>query len=163
MKNKIMTLVQYHVQHYNPNKYWSMRDKVVNRNNKISKIKKYFYLYRIKKMDAFNNASMGTNINKGATFKTPPKLPHGLNGIIVSYYATIGANCVIRQQVTIAQNDNNEAPTIKDNVVIGAGAKLIGNITIGNNVVIGANAVVVKDVPDNCVVGGVPAKILKQK
>ena len=52
------------------------------------------------------------------------------------------------------------APKVGDNVVICTGAKLIGNITIGNNVIIGAGAVVVKDVPDNAVVGGVPAKIL---
>lgn len=113
-------------------------------------------------MDAFNNASMGTNLNRGAVFEDTPKLPHGLNGIIVSYYAHIGKNCTIRQQVTIAQNDQNKAPYIKDNVVIGAGAKLICDIVIGNNVIIGANAVVVKDVPDNCVVGGVPAKIIKR-
>lgn len=163
MTSKIMNIIKYHIQHYNPKKYWHLREKVINKNNKTPKLLKYIYLYKIKKMDAFNNASMGTNINQGAKFKTPPKLPHGLNGIIISYYATIGKNCVIRQQVTIAQNDEGKAPTIKDNVVIGAGAKLIGDITIGNNVVIGANAVVVKDVPDNCVVGGVPARIIKRK
>lgn len=52
-------------------------------------------------------------------------------------------------------------PVIGDNVKIGTGAKIIGGVTVGNNVFIGANAVVVKDVPDNCVVGGVPAKIIK--
>lgn len=51
-------------------------------------------------------------------------------------------------------------PTIGDNVVVCAGAKVIGNIKIGNNVMIGANAVVVDDVPDNAVVAGVPAKII---
>lgn len=158
----IINMMQYKIQHYNPKKYWNLRKKVVDKDSNTPLILKCLYLYKIKKMDAFNNASMGTNINKGAIFKTPPKLPHGLNGIIVSYYAKIGANCVIRQQVTIAQNDNNEAPTIGDDVVIGAGAKLIGNITIGNNVIIGANAVVTKDVPDNCTVAGVPARIIKR-
>lgn len=159
---KIEKMIQYRIQYYNPKKYWRMRNIVVNSNNK-NKILKLYYLYKIKKMDAFNNASMGTNINRGAKFEDVPKLPHGLNGIIVSYYAHIGKNCTIRQQVTIAQNEFNKAPYIKDNVVIGAGAKIIGDIVIGNNVIIGANAVVVKDVPDNCVVGGVPAKIIKRR
>lgn len=162
MKNYIINIVQYHIQHYNPKKYWKLRQIVVDKNNKTPKLLKYFYLYKIKKMDAFNNASMGTNINSGANFKGIPKLPHGLNGIIISHFATIGNNCVIRQQVTLAQDSNNKAPVLKDNVVIGAGARLIGDIKIGKNVVIGAGAVVVKDVPDNCVVGGVPAKILKK-
>ena len=53
--------------------------------------------------------------------------------------------------------------TIKDNVFIGAGAKILGDIVIGNNVKIGANAVVLDDVPDNCTVGGVPAKIISSE
>lgn len=87
---------------------------------------------------------MGTNIGRSAKFKTPPILPHGLNGIIVSPYATIGANCVIRQQVTIAQKGDGKAPTI------------------GDNVIIGANAVITKSFPKNCVIAGVPAKIIKE-
>lgn len=160
MKQFIINHLQYAIQHYNPKKYWKYREKVVNK-NKSNILMKYYYLYKIKKSDAFNNASMGTNINRGAIFKTPPILPHGLNGIIISYYAVIGKNCVIRQQVTIAQNNNNEAPIIGDNVVIGAGAKIIGNVKIGNNVIIGANAVVTKDVEDNRTVVGVPARVIK--
>ena len=53
-------------------------------------------------------------------------------------------------------------PIIGDNVHISAGARILGPIKIGNNVIIGANAVVVKDVPDNCVVAGSPAKIIKE-
>lgn len=160
MKQFIINHLQYVIQHYNPKKYWKYREKVVNK-NKSNILMKYYYLYKIKKSDAFNNASMGTNINRGAIFKTPPILPHGLNGIIISYYAVIGKNCVIRQQVTIAQNNNNEAPIIGDNVVIGAGAKIIGNVKIGNNVIIGANAVVTKDAEDNRTVVGVPARVIK--
>lgn len=157
----ILKLFQYKIQHYNPNKYWKYREKVINRNYK-NKILKYYYLYKIKKSDAFNNASMGTNINVGAFFKTPPILPHGLNGIIISYYAKIGKNCVIRQQVTIAQDDSNKAAIIGDNVIIGAGAKIIGNVKIGNNVIIGANAVVTHDIPNNSIAVGVPARVIKK-
>lgn len=69
----------------------------------------------------------------------------------------IGCNCVIYQQVTIGSNTILDspyfgAPVIGDNVLIGAGAKIIGKVKVGNNVRIGANAVVVRDVPDNSVV-----------
>lgn len=80
-----------------------MREFVISENSGevLNKVIKYWYLYRIKKMDAFNNASMGTNIGFGARFESVPKFPHGLNGIIVSPYATIGKNAYIFQQVTI--------------------------------------------------------------
>lgn len=58
----------------------------------------------------------------------PPRLYHGLNGIIVSHYATIGRNATINQQVTIAGGSENEAVIIGDNVLIGAGAKIIGHV-----------------------------------
>ena len=56
--------------------------------------------------------------------------------------------------------DNSPVPVIGDNVVICAGAKIIGNVRVGDNVIIAANSVVTKDVPSNSIVGGVPAKIL---
>lgn len=164
-KGKLASELIYRIQHYNPNTYWKMRSYVISPGGgRLSKIKKLFYLYRIKRMDAFNNASMGTDIGFGAQFAEPPILLHGLNGIIVSHYASIGKHVWIAQQVTIGQAQHkNVAPKIGDYVFIGAGAKIIGDITIGNNVTIGANAVVTHDVPDNCVVGGVPAKIIKYK
>lgn len=132
----------------------------MNKDSKIPKIILLYYLYYMKKTDGYNNASLGTNYKKGATFENIPKLPHGLNGIIVHYDAKFGKNCIILHQVTIAGKDDG-APIIGDNVLIGAGAKLIGNIKIGNNVKIGANAVVTKDIPDNAVVVGIPAKIIR--
>jgi serine O-acetyltransferase len=79
-------------------------------------------------------------------------------GIIISGYARFGDNCRIRNGVVVGLQriDEPGAPVVGDNVDIGAGAKILGRITIGNNVVIGANAVVIRDVPDNCVVVGVP-------
>lgn len=64
--------------------------------------------------------------------------------------------------MTIGYNGQGDPPVIGDNVMITCGAKVLGQIHVGNHVTIGANAVVIRDVPDNCVVGGVPAKILKQ-
>lgn len=86
-------------------------------------------------------------------------------GIIISGYAVIGRYVNISQQVTIGisgRGDKRGVPQIGNYVYIGPGAKLFGNIKIGNNVAIGANAVVTKDVPDNCVVVGVPAKVISQ-
>lgn len=80
-------------------------------------------------------------------------------GIVISGYARFGDNCRIRNGVVVGLRRVNEpcAPQIGDNVDIGAGAKLLGDIRIGNNVAIGANAVVLQDVPDNYIAYGVPA------
>lgn len=148
------------VQHYNPEKYWNYREKVIANNN-LNKLLKLYMLYYIKKCDAYNNASFGTDINSGAYFKTRPILPHGLNGIIISHYASFGENVTIYQQVTVAE-ENGKSAKIGNNVLIGAGARIIGNIKIGDNVKIGANAVVTKDIPSDCTAVGVPAKIIKK-
>lgn len=97
-----------------------------------------------------------------ATFMEPPVLSHMLNGIIVSYGAKIGKNCVINQQVTIGQGITGH-PTIGNNVFIGAGARIIGGVTIGDNVKIGANAVIVKDIPSNCTVVGVLGRLSRKE
>lgn len=83
-------------------------------------------------------------------------------GIVVSGYAKIGKNCVLRNGVTIglARVDDPAAPVIGDNVDIGAGAKLLGRITIGDNVKIGANAVVVTDIPAGSTAVGIPARVI---
>lgn len=82
--------------------------------------------------------------------------------IVISPAAVIGKNCNVSQGVTIGKTMGG-APTIGDNVYIGPGAKLFGNIKIGDNVAIGANAVVNKDVPSGVSVAGVPAKVISDK
>ena len=159
--NKFVMLFVNHLKHYNHEKYWKMRQEVVNPNSTVPKIIRLWYLYRIKKMDSFANTSMGTGFGWGAHFASPPDLVHYLNGIIVSYYASIGENCTIMQQVTIAE-EHGKAASIGNNVFIGAGAKIIGGVHIGNNVKIGANAVVVNDVPNDCTAVGVPARIINR-
>lgn len=86
------------------------------------------------------------------------------NGIIIHQSAIIGLNVTLYQQVTIGikNSDNditNKAANLGDNVLVSAGAKIIGHISIQNHAVIGANAVVLKDVPEHAVAVGVPAKI----
>ncbi|WP_299423458.1 serine acetyltransferase [uncultured Shimia sp.] len=85
------------------------------------------------------------------------RLPHP-TGIIVHPNATIGPNCQLMHQVTLSG-----AVVLEGHVDIGAGAKVIGPLTIGADAEVGANAVVTNDVPAGAVVGGVPAKVLKMK
>ncbi len=99
----------------------------------------------------------------------PCEVPVGRNfridhfgGIVISGYASFGDNCIVRNGVTVGLKNLDElaAPRIGNNVNIGAGAKLLGNITIGDNVDIGANAVVIASVPANSIAVGIPARIL---
>lgn len=149
------------IQHYNPKKYWKYRKSIVEK--KGSELIRLYKLMKIKKMDAFNNASLGTNLDISAEFATPPTFPHGLNGIIVNQYSKIGKNATIYHQVTIGSSDTKTAPIIGDNITIYPGAKIIGNIKIGDNVIIGIGSVVLKDVPNNAIVAGVPAKIIRMR
>jgi serine O-acetyltransferase len=77
--------------------------------------------------------------------------------ITIFHHVTIGA-----KDMDIGYHEDKR-PVIGDNVIIGSGAKVLGGITIGHNVRVGANAVVTHSVPDNVVVGGIPARILKEK
>jgi serine acetyltransferase len=157
--NRIISYLMGIVQHYNPNKYWKYREIVVNPNSRVPKFVKLYMLFYIKRCDAYNNASLGTDINQGAIFKSRPLFPHGLNGCIIHLKAQIGKNALIYHQVTIASAKGG-TPKIGDNCLIGAGAKIIGGVTIGNNVRIGANAVVTKDIPDNATVVCAPNRII---
>jgi serine O-acetyltransferase len=87
-------------------------------------------------------------------------IQHGFDTIIAA--ERIGDNCWINQQVTIGHTVSGHQPTIGNNVTITAGAKILGKITLGDNVIVGANAVVIKSVPANCTVVGVPATIVKR-
>lgn len=87
-------------------------------------------------------------------------IQHGFSTIIMA--ESIGENCWINQQVTIGYTSRGGCPRIGDRVTINAGAKVLGGVTIGSDVVIGANAVVVKDVPSNVTVVGVPAYIIRR-
>ncbi len=148
-ENFVIKTLTHIIQHYNHEKYWKMRYKL--NSDKCCKLVKLFYLMKIKRMDAYNNASFGTHFNCQASFANPPHLPHGIRGIFVSHKAVVGYNSIIYQQVTIGDGKDG-APVIGDNCFIGAGAKIIGNIKIGNNVRIGAGCVVTVNVPDNCTV-----------
>jgi serine O-acetyltransferase len=110
----------------------------------------------------------GSWIGYRANLRSEPVFPHGIQGIFISNGADIGEGCVIFQQVTIGSNTIEGhryfgSPIIGEGCYIGAGAKIIGHVRLGNNVRVGANCVVVKDVPDNCVVVAQSPRIIQKE
>lgn len=89
------------------------------------------------------------------------QIKHGGLGVVIHNNAVIGENCTIYQHVTIGGKESSGTPVIGKNVYIGTGACILGNVRIGDGVKIGANSVVIKDVPENSTVVGVPGKILQ--
>jgi serine O-acetyltransferase len=106
----------------------------------------------------------GIEIHPGARIGKRFFIDHGM-GVVVGETAVVGDDVLLYQAVTLGGTGLEKGkrhPTIGNNVVIGAGAKVLGNITVGDNSYIGANAVVIKDVPPNSTVVGVPGRITKQ-
>ena len=92
-----------------------------------------------------------TGVEIGASAEIGPglRIAHG-NGVVIGGFARVGANALVLQQVTLGaptESRRKEMPTVGDNVILGAGAKLIGAISVGDGAVIGVNAVVTRDVP----------------
>lgn len=107
----------------------------------------------------------GIEIHPAAEISGGFFIDHGF-GVVIGETAEVGRNVTLYQGVTLGgtgKETGKRHPTVGDNVVIGAGAKVLGGITIGNNVYIGANAVVLKPVPDDCTVVGVPGRCIKQE
>lgn len=107
----------------------------------------------------------GIEIHPGAQIGKKLFIDHGM-GVVIGETTIIGDNVTLFQGVTLGGTGKERGkrhPTIGNNVVISAGAKVLGSITIGNNVIIGAGAVVINSVPDDCTVVGVPGRIVKIK
>jgi len=107
----------------------------------------------------------GIEIHPGAKIGRNLFIDHGM-GIVIGETAEIGDNCTIYHQVTLGGTGKDKGkrhPTLGDNVMIAAGAKVLGPIYIGNNSKIGANAVVLKDIPENSTAVGIPAKVVKSR
>ncbi|MFH1202353.1 MAG: serine O-acetyltransferase EpsC [Candidatus Omnitrophota bacterium] len=106
----------------------------------------------------------GIEIHPGATIGKSLFIDHGM-GVVIGETAIIGDNVTLYQGVTLGGTGKEKGkrhPTLGSNIVVGTGAKILGNITIGDNSYIGANAVVIKDIPANSTVVGVPGRITKQ-
>lgn len=104
----------------------------------------------------------GIEIHPGATIGEKFFIDHGM-GVVIGETTIIGQNVLLYQGVTLGgtgKEHGKRHPTLKDNVVVGAGAKVLGNIEIGNNVRIGAGSVVVNEVPDNSTVIGIPGRVV---
>ncbi len=114
---------------------------------------------------ALNQLFTNIDIHPGATIGENVFIDHGI-GVVIGETAIIGNNVTIYQGVTlggVSLNPGKRHPTIEDDVTIGAGAKILGDIVIGKESRIGANSVVVKDVPPYSTVVGIPGKVIKRK
>jgi len=107
----------------------------------------------------------GIEIHPGATIGNGFFIDHGM-GVVIGETSVIGNNVTLFQGVTLGGTGKERGkrhPTLGNNIVIGTGAKVLGNVKIGDGVQIGANAVVIKDVPPNSTVVGVPGRIVKKE
>lgn len=113
---------------------------------------------------SINRFLFGAYIPPSCSIGKLAKFSYGGSGVVIHGRAIIGDSCIIGTCVTIGgrgkHSRGGDAPIIGNDVFIATGAKILGSVRVGNNVVIGANAVVIRDVPDNAVVAGVPAKIV---
>lgn len=110
----------------------------------------------------FYSCDIAFNITLGNNLR----LPHQGLGVVIGPAVVIGDNVTIFQNVTLGAKVNGEeylAPIIGNNVVIGAGSCILGDVKVGNNVKIGANSVVLTGIPDNCLAVGAPAQIKKRR
>lgn len=126
--------------------------------------KKLYFLARL--ISQIGRFFTGIEIHPGATIGKRLFIDHGM-GIVIGETAKIGDNCTIYHEVTLGgtgKQKNKRHPTIGNNVMIGAGAKIIGAIKIGDNVKIGAGAVVLKDIEESTTAVGVPInRLIKNK
>jgi cysteinyl-tRNA synthetase len=107
----------------------------------------------------------GIEIHPAAKLGAGFVIDHGM-GVVIGETAEVGENCLLYQGVTLGGTGKEKGkrhPTLGSNVIIGAGAKVLGAISIGSNVTIGANSVILKPVPDNAICVGVPGRITKKK
>ncbi|HEY8348891.1 MAG TPA: serine O-acetyltransferase EpsC [Clostridia bacterium] len=125
--------------------------------------KKVFFLARL--VSQFARCVTGIEIHPGAEIGRGLFIDHGM-GIVIGETAVVGDNCTIYHGVTLGgtgkEKGKKRHPTVGNNVLIGAGAKLLGPITVGDNAMIGSGSVVLNDVPPNSTVAGIKARVVRQ-
>lgn len=134
---------------------------------KIYHISRFFFLHKMSLLsqliDWTNRFLFGCFCPGSAVIGKNTNLGYWGSSVVIHKNAIIGKNCMIAQGVTIGRNfGDKKVPIIGDDVYIGAGSVVFGEITIGNNVIIGANSVINKSIPDNCTVAGNPFRIIKE-
>lgn len=113
----------------------------------------------------FGRFLTGIEIHPAAEIGRGFFIDHGM-GVVIGETSEIGENCLLYQGVTLGGTGKEKGkrhPTLGNNVVVGAGTKILGAITVGNNVILGANSVILKSVPDNSICVGVPGRITRKK
>lgn len=126
-------------------------------------LKKHYFLARWISQRAARKT--GIEIHPGATIGKGLFIDHG-SGVIIGETAVLGDNVTLYQGVTLGGTGKEKGkrhPTLEDNVMVSAGAKILGSFTIGKNSKIGAGSVVLEAVPPNCTVVGVPGRIVKRE
>lgn len=146
---KLARILPYYDIDYKIIKMYRKSNKLLNRNKYIRSRLIFYKVQYLYKCIISPSAEIGNNF----------KIPHPI-GIVIGEKVKIGNNAIIYHNVTIGQN-NNDFPQLGDNVVVYPGSIIVGKIKIGNNVIIGANSFVNKDIPDNTIVAGNPAKVIK--
>ena len=133
------------------------------------RIAHFFYVIKLKLIaKLISNISRfftGIEIHPNAKIGKRVFIDHG-SGVVIGETAEVGDDCIIYHGATLGGTGKEKGkrhPTLGNNVMVGSGAKVLGNIYIGNNCKIGANSVVLKSVPDNCTVVGIPAKVVENK
>ena len=130
--------------------------------NKLHKRGLYFPARAISQMARF---ATGIEIHPAATIGKGFMIDHGM-GVVIGETAEIGDNCTIYQGVTLGgtgKDIGKRHPTLGNNVMVGAGAKVLGPMKVGDNTKIAANAVVLAEIPENCTAVGIPAKVVKRE
>lgn len=132
------------------------------------RIANFFYKIKVeflaRLISQYSRFVTGIEIHPGAKIGRGLFIDHGM-GVVIGETSIIGDNVTLYQGVTLGGTGKQKTkrhPTLGNNVVVGAGAKILGDIIIGDNSYIGANAVVVKDVPVNSTIVGVPGRVTKQ-
>lgn len=133
----------------------------------LYKISRYFYKLRVPLIHTIimviNRVVLGAYIPATCEIGNGTRFSYGGSSVVIHARAVIGKNCTIGPCVTIGGRSRKiNVPIIGDNVYIGGGSKVLGDVTIGNNVVIGANSVILESIPNNCIVVGIPGRIIKR-
>lgn len=129
---------------------------------KAHKLYEKKHYYRARRISQKTARKTGIEIHPGAQIGEGFFIDHG-HGVVIGETAIIGDNVTLYQGVTLGGTGKEQGkrhPTVGNNVMIGAGAKVLGSVTIGNNCKIGAGSVVLKDIPDNSTVVGVPGRVV---
>lgn len=132
------------------------------------RMSRFFYLKRCYWLSRYflekGKKKTGIEIHPGAVIGKNLFIDHGF-GVVIGETTKIGNNVIIYHGATLGATGNNvngkRHPTIGDNVLIGSGAKILGNINVGNNVKVGANAVILKSVGNDCTIVGIPGRQVK--